>query len=200
MNRREILEHVSGCLTKVVDNQKANRLKLLNAYIELVYKESPDAVDVSELLNGLDRQINKNVVRKNKWLEFLESVTTAFDKYYSGMSLYEVEYLADDEIDAINIQIGSLITRLSFNDYNSFSEELSVHLSRSENSGVTFTVVKKHIIREKWETEPFIKRLIRWNDKKLPDMKSTLRAVESDADEILKESYDVDELIGEIME
>ena len=207
MKRNEIMEHSEYYLRKIIDNLKANRLKLLGLYINLVDTDSPDAADVSNLLNGLDCQINKNIIRINKWLEFLEFTTAALDKYYSGMrmNLYDLEYITDDAIDAINIQIGSLIIRLAFSNYNSFLNEITVLVSRSKDSGLTFKSTKKITISEECNDtnmtkEKLVATIIKWIDRNLPKIKRTLRAVESDADEILKESYDVDELIGEIME
>ena len=207
MKRNEIMEHSEYYLRKIIDNLKANRLKLLGLYINLVDTDSPDVADVSNLLNGLDCQINKNIIRINKWLEFLEFTTAALDKYYSGMrmNLYDLEYITDDAIDAINIQIGSLIIRLAFSNYNSFLNEITVLVSRSKDSGLTFKSTKKITISEECNDtnmtkEKLVATIIKWIDRNLPKIKRTLRAVESDADEILKESYDVDELIGEIME
>lgn len=205
MKRNEIMEHSEYYLRKIIDNLKANRLKLLGLYINIVDTDSPDAADVSNLLNGLDCQINKNIIRINKWLEFLEFTTAALDKYYSGtrMNLYDLEYITDDAIDAINIQIGSLIIRLAFSNYNSFLNEITVLVSRSKDSGLTFKSTKKITISEECNDtnmtkEKLVATIIKWIDRNLPKIKRTLCTVESDADEFLKDIYDIDAIISEI--
>ena len=144
MNAKTIIEQTEDALNSVLEIQKVNRLKTLALYVNLVDKTNDEeAINVGYLLPMMDKAIIASKKRLKYWPRFVEKISNEIERIFRNeMTLYDIDFMTDDKVDAFNIiftkGIETIIFKLTYIEYLEFEKQLKLKISGSKDAGINF--------------------------------------------------------------
>ena len=143
MNAKTIITQTEDALNSVLEMQKINRLKTLALYVNFVDKDNDETINVGYLLPMMDKAIISSKKRLKYWPRFVEKISNEIESISRNeMTLYDIDFMTDDKIDAFNIIFtkGSetIVFKLTYIEYLEFEKRLKLKISGSKDAGINF--------------------------------------------------------------